>query len=543
MAGQSNDWSISKYRNSIMKLLLSHPLRSFPRGAVLLAAAGFTAPLAAAEWVYSLGPDPENVQFGRAMVWLGDVDGDAVADFAVSDPSFASGGTLFGSGCVSVISGADGSLIRHHEGAPAGGQYFGIALASLDADLDGVADLAVGASGHSGNGAFSGAVWIYSGADGSVLGMTEGVAGAQYGSALAAAGDQDGDGVGDLFVGAPGALAFKGQVAVQSGADGSVLSAVASPGVAGSFGVAVCAVGDSDGDGFSELAVGEPGFSGSAPYGGRVLVFRSSDQSLVATLEGAAYGGRLGGVLKPAPDADGDGRDDVMAGTSAGGGCFVISAVDGSVAVDLSVPELPSFQPLVPVGGVDLDGDGVTDWLVGSRGFEVVDYQAYGGVRGLSGTDGATILELEADAAWTGFGDSSALLPEGGLLVGESMRMDPVGGGRGYVHLYQVESTDRDGDGIPDAEDAVPDSINDPTVVIGGIDSGVENRVDDDGRTLADRYAELGSPDEARNHGAYTSAFSRLTNELRRAGILSRNEAKALHAAGVSASKPARGRR
>lgn len=80
-------------------------------------------------------------------------------------------------------------------------------------------------------------------------------------------------------------------------------------------------------------------------------------------------------------------------------------------------------------------------------------------------------------------------------------------------------------------------------MVIGGIDSGVANRVDDDGRTLADRYAELGSPDEARNHGAYVSAFSRLTNELRRKGILSRDEAKALHAVGVSASKPARGRR
>src|SRR5690606_11214716 len=144
-----------------------------------LAAAGLCLPiLSAAELKFTLGPGSDNFQLGTSFAALGDIDGDGIADLAVGDPSYRSGGTLLGSGIVYVISGADGSILRSHEGDPARNQSFGTALATLDADGDGIPDLAVGAPGHAGSTGFgSGAVRIYSGADGSLLSSATGPAG------------------------------------------------------------------------------------------------------------------------------------------------------------------------------------------------------------------------------------------------------------------------------------------------------------------------------------------------------------------------------
>jgi len=101
---------------------------------------------------------------------------------------------------------------------------------------------------------------------------------------------------------------------------------------------------------------------------------------------------------------------------------------------------------------------------------------------------------------------------------------------------------DGDGDNVPDSEDEIPGSIMDPTVHVGGVDSGVENRVDERGRTIADEFAQLGDPAEARNQGDYVSRFSRLASGFRRDGRISRAEAKALHAAAIRLFVNGRGR-
>ncbi len=76
---------------------------------------------------------------------------------------------------------------------------------------------------------------------------------AGFGAVLAAAGDLDGDGVGDALVGAPEGAA--GAAALVSGADGGLIWSA--PGEV-TFGTAVAA-GDTDGDGVRELFVGVPG--------------------------------------------------------------------------------------------------------------------------------------------------------------------------------------------------------------------------------------------------------------------------------------------
>src|SRR5262249_56447468 len=73
---------------------------------------------------------------------------------------------------------------------------------------------------------------------------------------LTLAGDQDGDGHVDLFVGAPAEK--MGRVYLLSGKDGSVLRTYAPEKEGGSFGWYVARLDDLDGDGHADLAVAGP---------------------------------------------------------------------------------------------------------------------------------------------------------------------------------------------------------------------------------------------------------------------------------------------
>ena len=81
---------------------------------------------------------------------------------------------------------------------------------------------------------------------------------------------------------------------------------------------------------------------------------------------------------------------------------------------------------------------------------------------------------------------------------------------------------DPDGDGVVNANDACPDTSTDATVVIGDCDTGVDNIVNDAGCSIIDLVDECESA--AKNHGAFTSCVSRLTNDLVKQTVLSGEE-------------------
>ena len=89
---------------------------------------------------------------------------------------------------------------------------------------------------------------------------------------------------------------------------------------------------------------------------------------------------------------------------------------------------------------------------------------------------------------------------------------------------------DRDGDGIADDEDCNPDSDTSPTLVIGGIDTGVPNRDRGDGCFAADLLADVEAL-ESGNHGAYVSAVASLTNEWTATGLYTGREKGAIQSA------------
>jgi len=165
-----------------------------------------------------------NDQLGRSVTVLGDVDGDGIQDLAAGALSDDDGGEDQGAVYIMFLN-RDGTVLGQKKisawagnftGALDPGDQFGRACGGLgDVDGDGVPDLAVGANFDDDGGGDRGAVWIlFLNRDGTVkahqkISSTEGgFTGAlnnfdEFGRSFAPLGDFDGDGVPDLAVGAP----------------------------------------------------------------------------------------------------------------------------------------------------------------------------------------------------------------------------------------------------------------------------------------------------------------------------------------------------
>jgi cysteine-rich repeat protein len=106
----------------------------------------------------------------------------------------------------------------------------------------------------------------------------------------------------------------------------------------------------------------------------------------------------------------------------------------------------------------------------------------------------------------------------GVLDPGEECDDGNVEAGDGCSPICQLEGEDSDGDGVPDAEDACPDSMLDPTVVIDGCDSEVSNTLLSGGCTISDKVDECAA--NSRNHGAFRRCVSKLGDKLQKDGVL-----------------------
>jgi hypothetical protein len=163
--------------------------------------------------------------FGSAVAIIGDLEADGVVDLAAGAPGTDDGGSDRGAvwilfmnrdGTVDLeqkISATDGKF----NGTLQDGDEFGRAVTGIgDLNGDAILDIAVGAPGDDDGGTDRGAVWILflnqdgtvrseakiSEKDGNFRGALDD--GDDFGAALAVLGDLDGDGVADLAVGAPG---------------------------------------------------------------------------------------------------------------------------------------------------------------------------------------------------------------------------------------------------------------------------------------------------------------------------------------------------
>ncbi|MEZ6197218.1 MAG: integrin alpha [Planctomycetota bacterium] len=374
---------------------------------------------------------------------------------------------------------------------PTSGGAFGNSVAGLgDVDGDGRPDFAVGAPYVLG----TGVVGVYSGVDGTLIRFHSGAApGDDYGWCVAAAGDIDGDGVGDLAVGSPNALGANGaagRVEVRSGATGALVYALEGEAAGDRFGWSVDGAGDVDGDGSDDLIVGANYHAGSAGIQqGRAYVFTGSSGTLYRMYDGEAVSDLYGSAVSSAGDLDGDGRDEVVIGArwhdepgfSNVGRAYVVDPFDDITTLTLQ-GEIGGDQfGLALDGGRDFDGDGVSDLLIGAMQNDYygngVPQANIGRAYAYSGATGALVHVFIGELAQDHLGAAVALTDDlngdgcadialGGLTY-------PLGPGTGLVRVhsgadgsllfrrdgtqplgflgYSVSALgDADGDGVPE---------------------------------------------------------------------------------------------
>jgi hypothetical protein len=403
----------------------------------------------------NLGTLANNDLFGVAVANLGDLDGDGVADLAVGAYDDDTGGSNRGAVHVLFLN-ADGSVksstkIAHGlNGGPtlANGDAFGFAMANVgDLDGDGIADLAVGAIGDDTGGSNRGAVHIlFLNAGGTVKSSTKiasGLNGAptlanydNFGRAVANVGDLDGDGVVDLAAGASGddtGGSNRGAVHILFlNAGGTVKSSTKiASGLNGtptlsdgnSFGVSAANLGDLDGDGVADLAVGALGDdTGGSNRGAVHILFLNANGSVKSStkiasgLNGAptlSDGNLFGVSAANLGDLDGDGVADLAVGATsdATGGAnrgavhILFLSTSGTVRSSTKIASGLNGGPTLNNGDYfgravanlgDLDGDGVIDLAVGATNDDTG-----GAARGA-----LYILRLNTGTALRDFGDA-----------------------------------------------------------------------------------------------------------------------------------------
>jgi hypothetical protein len=300
---------------------------------------------------------------------------------------------------------------------------FGISVASAgDVNGDGFADLVAGADGVSFNsgrayvylGSASGlgttAATALIGPDGM---------NAHFGYAVSSAGDVNGDGYGDVAIGSYGATG-RGRVYVYlGGASGlpttSATTLVGPDGLNGNFGWSLSSAGDVNGDGFGDLVVGAPGASMSV---GAFHVYLGSASGLgttpTASFPGADASGRFGTSVSGARDVNGDGYSDVVAGahavdTNTGRARVFLGGPSGlgtSAATTFVGPDGPggSFGTAVAVVP-DVNGDGYAEVVIGATGVSSSAGRAYLYLGGPSVSAVPTTTFTGLDGAGAAFGN------------------------------------------------------------------------------------------------------------------------------------------
>jgi hypothetical protein len=471
--------------------------------------------------------DQPGSSFGLSVSTAGDVNGDGYADVIIGAPAYDNEETDEGQAFV-YLGGPNGLAMDpawNGFANQAGSNFGGSVGTAGDVNGDGCSDVIIGASGYDNGQTNEGWIFVY---QGSVFGLqTSGAwiaqsnqGGAQLGTAVATAGDVNGDGYSDVIVGAHtynnpendegGAFVYYGS--------GDKLEDTARWFVGGGqeaafFGASVSTAGDVNGDGYSDVIVGAGLYDNDLVDEGRAYVFHGSDEGLSTipswTAEGNQADAAFGFAVSTAGDVNGDGFSDVIVGSPSfdcgqtnEGRAFVYQGSTAGLSITPAwIAE--SDEPLARVGfsvstAGDVNGDGYDDVVVGAPGNdqglpEGRAFGYHGSASGLASTPAWTAedpldpgaefgfsVAAAGDVNGDGYGDVIIGAPEGGLIPGYegcayTYHGSPAGLSATHAWLFEGDLDFAEtGHAVETAGDVNGDNYSD--VIVGIVDYGDEGR-------------------------------------------------------------------
>ena len=354
--------------------------------------------------------DGAEAELGFAVSRAGDVNGDGYADLIVGAPGFDNGATA--QGRAFLFAGGPGGPASSPAWAvspPAANSRFAFSLGDAgDVNGDGYGDVIVGAPFQSFGQNQEGRAYVFHGSPSGLSLSADWTAesdqaGARLGWSVGAAGDANGDGFGDVIVGAPGfdeSVTDEGKAYVFLGSSTGLSLIPSWTAVSGQpqseFGAAVAAAGDVNRDGYTDVVVAAPAFSAGQAGEGRIFVYHGGMSgptvNAVWTAESNQIGARFGAAVVSAGDVNGDGFSDLAVGArlfdfehTDEGAVFVFHGSATGLSADGTRPsgqpvnaDFATFggQPRAHLGQAvagagDMNNDGWADLIVGAPGHDV----------------------------------------------------------------------------------------------------------------------------------------------------------------------------
>ncbi len=280
---------------------------------------------------WSVAGGQAGARLGGMVATAGDVNGDGYSDLIFGARNFDNGQT--DEGRVYVYIGTSSGPSTTADWTVEGDQAaagFGTVASAGDVNGDGYDDVIIGSPGYDSSFVNEGRAFVYHGSPSGLAispawvrdgGQAEG----RFGFSVAAAGDVNGDGYGDVVVGAEkydGTYENEGRVFVYHGSASGLSTAPAwtaqGGGAFASLGYSVAMAGDVNGDGYADLIVGAIGYGWGLGVYGAAFIYHGSAAGLspspAAGLNGGPMTQTFGRSVSSAGDVNGDGFADVIVG-------------------------------------------------------------------------------------------------------------------------------------------------------------------------------------------------------------------------------------
>jgi FG-GAP repeat/Pregnancy-associated plasma protein-A/Dockerin type I domain/Thrombospondin type 3 repeat len=252
--------------------------------------------------------DNAGMNLGTALSLIGDINSDGYDDLVVGAPELGEGG----GGEVCIFSGQTGEKLRTVYGSSVNA-YYGYAVADAGlVDGDNIPDFVVGAPAYN---SFSGRAYLYSGSDGSLLRTFYASYGDMgVGATLAGRGDVNNDDLPDLLIGAPWSNGHTGRVYIYEATTGIPIRVIDGEAAYDEFGWGVDFAGDINGDGYGDIVVGAPRGDNLSDRYGSAYIYSGLNGALLHKVKGEKVSSWFGWDLTMSSDFNNDGIKDLAIG-------------------------------------------------------------------------------------------------------------------------------------------------------------------------------------------------------------------------------------